>query len=293
MKDIYQQVSEAIIAQLEAGTMPWRKPWNADHAAGRITRPLRHNLVPYSGINVLVLWMTAEAKGYSAPIWMTFKQALELGGCVRKGEKAATVTYADTLKRKDEETDEEKRIFFLKTYSVFNVEQIDGLPAHFYAKASPPRSDMERITTADVFIANTGAVIEQGSTRAAYSETHDKIYLPPFATFEEPEAFYGTALHELMHWTKHPSRLARDLGRKKWGDAGYAAEEIVAELGSAFLCADLDVTPRIVTDTAPYIAGWLKAMKEDKRFIFTAASLAQKAADYLHGLQPQAGEQAA
>ncbi len=286
--DIYQTVTDAIIAALEAGTPPWRKPWNAEHAAGRITRPLRHNSVPYRGINVVMLWMAAEAKGYSAPIWMTYRQAAELGGQVRKGERASPVTYADKIKRRDEETDEERSIFFLKSYSVFNVEQIDGLPPHFYAKAVQPKTDMERITAADIFIANTGASVEHGGNVAAYNVATDRIRMPPFETFADAEAYYGTALHELVHWTKAPSRLDRDFGRKRFGDEGYAQEELVAELGSVFLCADLGIEPDPRQEHASYIASWLKALKNDKRFIFQASAHAQRAADFLHSLQPKA-----
>ena len=288
--DVYRRVTQKIIADLEQGVRPWLKPWNAEHAAGRITRPLRHNGLPYSGVNVLMLWLEAEAKGYSAPLWMTFKQAQELGGHVRKGQHGSLVVYANRLKKTetDEATGEEieQEIPYLKGYTVFNVEQIDGLPAHYYAPASPPQTPTERNARLERFFAVTGATLCHGGNRAYYALEPDHIQLPPFECFKDPESYYATKAHEFIHWTRHPSRLDRDLGRKKWGDAGYAKEELVAELGSAYLCADLGITPEVRDDHAAYIASWLKALNDDQRLIFTAAAHAQRAVDFLHGLQP-------
>ncbi|QDU45209.1 DNA primase TraC [Symmachiella dynata] len=288
--DVYTQVTNRIVAELERGVRPWLKPWNAEHAAGRITRPLRHNGQYYLGINILMLWASAEMQGFACPIWLTFQQAKELGGHVHKGEQASPVVYASTFKKtdKNEEGQElEEEIPFLKQYSVFNVEQCEGLPQHFYALAEPPKETLERIAHAETFFANTGAKIEHGGNRAYYAIATDSVRMPPFETFRDAESHAATLAHELTHWTKHPSRLDRDLGRKRFGDEGYAMEELVAELGSAFLCADLRITPELREDHASYIHSWLKVLKDDKRAIFTAASLASKAVDYLHGLQPQ------
>ena len=293
--DVYSRITDKIIADLEQGVRPWLKPWNAEHAAGKITRPLRHNGIPYKGINVIMLWAAATAKGYACPIWLTFKQALELGGNVRKGETGELVVYANSITKteiddKGEET--EREIPFLKGYTVFNVEQCDGLPAHFYAKAEAPAlTPAQRIDAADRFFAATGADIRHGGTRAFYAEGPDYVQMPPFETFKDAESYAGTLAHELTHWTKHDRRLARDLGRVKWGDEGYAREELVAELGSAFLCADLGITPEVREDHAAYIGSWLQVLKNDKRFIVQAASQAQRAADYLHSLQPHAQEE--
>lgn len=285
--DIYQTVTNAIVAALEQGVRPWLKPWNAEHAAGRINRPLRSNGQPYRGINVLMLWMAAEAKGYSAPIWMTYRQATELKGQVRKGEKSTVVTYGNTITRKDEETGDKQNIFFLKTYSVFNVEQIDGLPAHFYATTNPaPLDPMARIPEVEAFRLNTKAEVHHGGNQAYYTISQDRVQMPPFEAFRDAASYYTTLLHEITHWTRHPSRLNRDFGRKRWGDEGYAAEELVAELASAFLAADLGLAIEPRDDHAAYVASWLKVLKNDKRAIFTAASAAQAAADYLHALQP-------
>jgi antirestriction protein ArdC len=289
--DIYTSITNRIVEQLEAGTRPWLKPWNAEHAAGRISRPLRHNGQPYSGINVVVLWMTAEASGFVSPFWVTFKQALELGGNVKKGEHGSQVVYASTFKKKDtddagEETEQE--IPFLKQYTVFCADQCEGLPKHYYQLAEQPKEKLERIAAVDQFVANTKAEVRYGGNQAYYTLRDDRIQLPPFETFRDAESHAATIIHELTHWTRHPSRLNReDFGRKRWGDEGYAMEELVAELGAAFLCADLSITPEVRGDHASYIEHWLKVLKNDKRAIFSAASHASKAADYLHGLQPQ------
>jgi antirestriction protein ArdC len=279
-----------LIAKLEAGTRPWFKPWNAEHAAGRITRPLKHDFEPYNGINILNLWMEAEDKGYVAPIWMTFKQAKDLGGMVRKGEKASLSIYAKTYQKteQDEDTGEEieRNIPFMKGYSVFNVEQIDGLPDKYYEPAKEPEITPEqRIETIEQFFSNTGAQIKEGGNRAYYSITNDYIQMPPFIAFEDAISYYATLAHETTHWTRHPSRLDRDLGRKKWGDEGYAMEELVAELGSAYLGADLGLAPDVREENAAYLQSWLKVLKEDKRAIFTAAAHAQRAAELLHDYQ--------
>lgn len=287
-KDVYTRVTERIIADLEQGVRPWIKPWHAEHTAGRITRPLRHNGTPYRGMNVLLLWGEAVLKGYAAPFWMTYKQSKELGGQVRKGEHGSLVVYANTITKT--ETDEhgedvEREIPFMKGYVAFNVEQIDGLPAHYYAKPENPLPLSERIEHVERFFANTGATIRYGGNMAFYAPGPDHIQLPPFEAFRDKESFYATLGHESVHWTKHERRLNRDFSAKRFGDHGYAREELVAELGAAFLCADLGITPEIREDHAAYLGHWLECLKEDKRAIFSAAAHAQRAADYLHGLQ--------
>ena len=286
--DLYSRVTAQIVDDLQRGVRPWVKPWSAEHLAGRITRPLRHNLQPYRGVNILLLWSQAVAKGYVAPIWMTFRQALELGACVRKGEQGATVVYANRLTRTeaaDDGAEVEREIPFLKAYTVFNLDQIDGLPAAFQP-TEPPRLDpVQRIAHADAFFAATGAEIRHGGGDAYYAIGEDRVQLPPFGAFADPESYYATVAHECTHWTRHPSRLDRDFGRKRWGDPAYAREELVAELGAAFLCADLglELTPR--EDHSAYLAHWLEVLENDKRFIFSAAAHAQRACDYLHSLQ--------
>jgi antirestriction protein ArdC len=293
--DIYQKITDQIISELEKGVKPWMKPWHAEHAAGRITRPLRGNGVPYRGINVLMLWSAAMENGYAAPVWLTFKQATELKANVRKGEHGSLVVYADKIVRTETDTatgeEAERAIPFMKGYTVFNVEQIDGLPEHFYVKPPARVDTMQRIDRAEGFFANTGAMIRHGGTMAYYNVSQDFVQMPPFETFRDAESYYATLAHETTHWTRHKSRLDRDFGRKRYGDEGYAMEELVAELGSAFLSADLDLTPNVREDHASYIASWIKVLKDDKRAIFTAASHAQRAADFLHGLQKFASAQ--
>jgi len=291
-RDVYQTITDQIIAELERGVRPWMKPWSAHHMAGRVLLPLRHNGIPYRGVNVLALWIAALAKGYRSPIWMTFKQAINLGGAVRKGERASLTVYANSITRTetDEKTGEatDSEIHFLKGYSVFNTEQIDGLPTHYYAAPEPIPETVPRITRAEAYFAALGANIRHGGNEAYYAIGPDHIQMPPFEAFQDAESYYATLAHECTHWTRHPSRLDRDLGRKRFGDAGYAMEELVAELGSAFTCAGLDLSPELRGDHASYIDHWLKTLKEDKRAIFTAASHAQAAADFLNARQPGA-----
>lgn len=287
-QDPYTTITQHILADLAQGVTPWTKPWIAGHQAGPVSRPLRHSFEPYSGINTVVLWSTAVDRGYSAPIWMTFRQALDLGGAVRKGETGAKVVYANRITRQetnDQGEDIERSIPFLKTYVVFNVEQIDGLPERFWA-APPTLAESERIARADAFLTATRAQVVHGGDVACYDLVADRIRLPVFGAFASPHDYYATRGHETIHWTRHPSRLDRDLGRKTFGDEGYAREELVAELGAAFLCADLGVDLRPRADHAAYIGHWLSVLGGDNRAIFTAAAHAQKAVDYLKALQP-------
>jgi antirestriction protein ArdC len=288
-QDVYTRITAAIVTDLEKGTRPWVRPWSATHAAGRITRPLRHNGEPYSGINVLSLWASSSAQGFSAPIWMTFKQALDLKAHVRKGEKGSPVVYANSIRRTETDgasgDDIEREIHFLRGYTVFNVEQIEGLPAQYYAPSDRPRLDAPaRIATAEQFFAATNAEVSHGGSRAFYRPSVDCIVVPMFEAFRDAESYYATLAHETTHWTAHSSRLARDFGSKRFGSEAYAVEELVAELGAAFLCADLDLALEPREDHASYIANWLQVLTNDNRAIFTAASHAQRAADYLHRL---------
>jgi antirestriction protein ArdC len=294
--DVYACVTDKIIADLEKGELTWRKPWNAEHLAGRIERPLRHNGVPYQGINIILLWAAACAREFTAPLWMTYKQAKQLGGHVRKGAKGELVVYADTFtktERDENGKDIEQQIPFMKGYTVFNVEEIEELPEHFYARAEPVNPDIERIESAERFFTATGADIRHGGDRAYYALQPDYVQMPPFETFRDAESYYATLAHELTHWTRHPSRLDRDFGRKRWGDEGYAREELVAELGSAFLSADLGLTPETREDHAAYIGSWLEVLRSDKRFIFQAARFAQAAVEHLQSYQPKAEAAAA
>jgi antirestriction protein ArdC len=228
------------------------------------------------------------AHGFAAPIWMTYRQAGELGGQVRKGEKGSPVVYANALTKTDTDAvsgDEvEKTIRFLKGYTVFNVDQIDGLPAHYYAPPVPRSEPAVRIAHAEGFFAATGAAISHGGNSAFYRPATDSIQMPPFEAFCDAESYYATLAHEVTHWSGHEARLARDLTGNRFGSEAYAVEELVAELGAAFLCADLDLSSEPREDHASYLANWLAVLKSDSRAIFTAASHAQRAADFLSRL---------
>ena len=281
--DLYARITSQIVAQLEAGVRPWTQPWAASES---VSRPLRHDGTPYQGINVVLLWGEAATRGFQSATWMTFRQALTLGAHVRKGEKGSTVVYADRLVRTETDDageDTTRRIPFLKAYTVFNVEQIEDLPASYVPAPAPVLNAGQRIARAEAFFAATGAEIRHGGGCAFYAPGPDVVQMPTFESFRDPEAYYATLGHELTHWTRHASRLDRDFGRRRQGDAGYAREELVAELGAAFLCADLGLALEPREDQAAYLASWLEVLRDDKRFIFSAAAHAQRAVDYLHG----------
>lgn len=292
--DIYTRITEKIVADLEKGVR--MQPWRAGNAIGRVTRPLRHNGLPYAGMNVLLLWSEAMARGFTSPTWMTFKQALELGGAVRKDETGCTVVFASRFTKTEvgsggEEFDRE--IPFLKAYTVFNVAQIDRLPERYYAELEPVRDPVQRLEHADRFFANTGAVIRHGGDRAFFSPSGDFIQMPPFPTFRDAAAYVATLSHEATHWTAAPHRVNRDLSRYAKDKSERAREELIAELGSCFLCADLGIVPELEPrpDHAPYLDSWLRVLADDKRAIFQAAAHAQRAVAYLHNLQPAAVEE--
>jgi antirestriction protein ArdC len=228
---------------------------------------------------------------------LTFKQAQALGGRVRKGEHGSLVVFASTFTRTeaDEKTGDEaeRDIPFLKSYTVFNAEQIDGLPAQYLAPAAPRLDPVQRIDHAERFFAATGATVRHGGDQAFYRISADHVQMPHFEAFRDAESYYAVLAHELTHWTRAPSRLDRSFGRQRFGDEGYAMEELVAELGAAFVCADLDLTPEPRPDHAAYIASWLSVLKNDKRAIFTAASHAQRAADFLSNTKPAVQQEAA
>ncbi len=289
--DIYSRITDRIIEDLAAGVRPWMKPWNDSNTDGRITRPLRHNGQPYSGMNVLLLWSEQMSRGFSSSMWMTFKQALELGAAVRKGETGSTVVFASRFTKsqadgKGGEVDRE--IPFLKAYSVFNVEQINGLPEHYYHRREPVEDHVSRIENADRFFRNTGTIIRHGGNQAYYSPVMDYIQMPPFETFKDAASYYATLSHEAAHWTAAENRVGRDLSRYAKDRSERAREELIAELGSCFLCADLGIAPELDPrpDHASYLQSWLKVLADDKRAIFQAAAHAQRAAAFLHALQP-------
>ncbi len=290
--DIYTIVTQKIIADLEKGELTWRKPWSDANLSSHVMRPLRWNDIAYSGINTIMLWSVAAERGYASPYWMTARQANDLKAHVREEEKenAATVVYVDKFVKEEKNPDgtrSEHKIPFLKMYNVYNAGQIEGLSDAFYKLPEPKIVNEEKRNEAlEQFFKLTKANIFTGK-QAAYSIARDRIEMPPFEAFIDTQNYYATLSHEVTHWTRHPSRLNRDFNRKKFGDEGYAREELVAELGACFLGADLGFEPVTREQHAAYIRSWLTVLKNDKRFIFQAAAFAQKAVEYLVGLQQQ------
>jgi antirestriction protein ArdC len=280
-RDLYSEVSARIVAELEKGAAPWVKPWSATPGANTPCNAVSNR--PYSGCNVVLLWM-AQTAGYRTPRYLTFKQAIEVGGHVRKGERGYKVYFVKQLEIKEDAdgTSPSRLVPMMREYTVFNVDQCENLPARIVAsRARKPRNSDERDTTIDEFLASTGAIIQEGAGEAFYRPREDTISLPRFEDFKNAAHFYSTALHELGHWSGHKSRLARDL-RHRFGERAYAAEELVAELCSAFLCAEFSIDGDL--RHAGYIQNWIGLLKADSRAFFTACSKAQAAADFLRGL---------
>ena len=287
--NLYQEITDKIVAELEAGRVPWVQPWGGTATTAPLGMPMnartgRH----YSGINVIILWSAVMERGFSGQSWLTFRQALGLGGHVRRGERGTTVVYADRFvpdderRRADEEGDEPQAIPFLKRFTVFNTDQCEDLPEDL-TTASPPPPDGVILPQADALIRATGADLRIGGERAFYVPSEDYIQVPPPSAYFEPVNWHRTALHELGHWSGATHRLARDLSGA-FGSALYAKEELVAEMTSAFLCASLSIVPTV--RHADYIGSWLDVLREDNRAIVRAASAASKAADYVMGFLP-------
>jgi antirestriction protein ArdC len=281
-RDFYAEVSARIIAELEAGAAPWTKPWSATSGANTPGNAVTNR--PYSGCNVVLLWM-AQAAGYRTPRFLTFKQALKLGGNVRKGERGTKVYFVKQLQVRDERVDDNastRLIPMMREFTVFNVDQCEKLPDTINTgKPMRVRNPDTRDELADAFLCSTGADIREGHGEAYYLPSRDFISMPAFAGFKGADHFYSTAFHEVVHWTAHKSRLDRDL-KNRFGSRNYAGEELVAELGAAFLCAEFGFDGDL--RHAGYIAHWIELLKADKRAFFTACSQASKAADYLRGL---------
>jgi antirestriction protein ArdC len=286
-QSIYAEVTARVIAELEAGRLPWVKPW--DDAACACGMPA--NAVSgrrYSGINILILWHAVMEGGHASQRWLTYAQAQAVGGNVRRGEKGTTVCYADRFTPKTEqerardEDREARQVAFLKRFTVFNIDQCEGLPEALIGDAEP-LPECEILPQVQALIDTSGADFRIGGNEAFYAPALDFVQVPPQQAFVEPINWHRTALHELGHWTGHRNRLDRDLSGS-FGTPAYAREELVAEMASAFACAALSITPTV--RHADYIGAWLDVLREDERHIFRAASLASKAADYLLAFAP-------
>ncbi len=273
---IAQEVTDRILDQLKAGVCPWKQPWTG--GAGSSLMPVNHVTDrAYSGVNVLLLWIRAQDAGYSTNRWVTYKQAHQAGGNIRKGEKGVRVVFVSTFER--ETQDGPERVPFLKSFTVFNVAQCEGLSLTADEVRTPVNENL-RDEDAEGFIRTTGAVIRHGEGRAYYRQLTDSIMIPDFETFTSASTYYATVFHELGHWTGAPARLDRQFG-KRFGDDAYAAEELVAELTSAFCCAELGM--QNTGADAAYIAHWVKFLTDHSTAILTAASKASRALEYLRG----------
>ena len=285
-RDLYREVSDRILAELKTGAAPWVKPWSATPG---MNNPVNARTArPYSGCNVVLLWMAAQANGWNVLRFLTYKQATELGGNVRKGEHGTKVYFVKRLEVQDrnapEGSDETKLIPMMREYTVFNVAQCEGLPPGIVNKAmGKPRNHDQRNQWADAFMVASGADIREGAGEAYYAPGKDFISLPAFRAFKNADNFYSTAFHEMGHWTGAKARLDRSEGMKgRFGDKAYAAEELVAELCAAFLCAEFSFDGEL--RHAGYIGHWIELLKHDPRAFFTATSKAWAAADYLREL---------
>ena len=282
-RDIYQEVTDRIVASLEAGTVTWKRPWNAPDGMHR--NPVSGTV--YRGVNPFLLEMTAQAEGFGDPRWLTFKQAQSLGGAIRKGERSTLVVFWKTFKGEDAQG-REKTIPMLRHFNVFNVAQADGCELEPMAE----RPAFDPIASAEAILEgmpNAPKLTHDGGNRAYYVPAWDSVHMPERDLFPEREHYYGTAFHELVHSTGHASRLNRpevaEMGpSRSFGDEDYSREELVAEFGAAMLCGTAGIMPATIDQSAAYIAGWLKALRNDKKLAVSAAGRAQKAADYIRGI---------
>lgn len=289
---LYDDITNKIIGELEAGRFPWVQPWGS--AAVKAPLAMPQNAVTgrrYSGINVLILWGAVIEHGFPGQSWLTFRQALSLGGNVRKGERGTTVVYADRFTPEDEKRrareagEDAQAIPFLKRFTVFNAAQCDGLPEEIAVVAPPPEPGLIE-PRVEALIRATGIDFRIGGDRAFYVPAHDYVVVPPPQAYFEPINWHRTALHELGHATGHPLRLGRDFSGS-FGTKKYAFEELIAEINAAFCCASLGIAPTV--RHADYIGSWLDVLREDNRAIVRAASQASKAADWLLSFLPDAG----
>ncbi|TPI11629.1 DUF1738 domain-containing protein [Mesorhizobium sp. B4-1-3] len=291
--NLYDEITNKIVAELEAGRVPWVQPWGTDAAKAPLSLPRNASTDrAYSGINVLILWGAVVEHGFSSQGWLTFRQAMSLGGNVRKGERGTAVVYADRFipdadKKRARDTGEEeaKAVPFLKRFTVFNIDQCDGLPEEI--ATSSPRPDNRLIEPrVEALIEATAIEFHVGGNSAYYMPTQDYVQVPPPQAFFERINWHRTALHELGHATGHATRLARDLSGS-FGTKKYAFEELVAEITAAFACAALGIVPTV--RHADYIGSWLKVLRDDNRAVVRAASQASRAADWLLGHLPEEG----
>jgi antirestriction protein ArdC len=279
-----ERVTRQIKAALERGVRPWVKPWS-DTGSMPMILPRRANGIPYRGINTLALWAAAEECGFASPYWFTFKQALAANAAVRKGERGSFIVFYTELPgdadapNTDDGRGDKKRI--LRGYTVFNASQIDGLPQEYFAEATPPapRDDDDARLTA--MFAKLQITVRHGGDRAYYAMAPDVIQMPLKSAFADVTQYFATRAHEALHARRHASRLNRDFGQKRFGDHGYALEEVTAEMGAAFIGAQIGLPTDHIEDHASYIASWLEVLTSNPAAFLTAAAKAQTAADWV------------
>jgi antirestriction protein ArdC len=280
-RDLYADVTNQIVEAIESGQASYSLPW---HRVPGLPKNVASNR-SYRGINTVLLWLIGREKGYATPYWATFNQWRELGHPVRKGERSATVVFWKQLgeqgdDRHADDEDDDRRRFVARAYHVFNANQVEG----YQVPGFTPLSETERDARAEAFFTRLPIEVRHEGSQAFYSPSADAVYLPPFSQFRDANGYYATRGHESVHATGAKSRLDRDLSGRFSSEA-YAVEELVAELGAAFLCADLGLSQEPRLDHAGYIESWLKVLRGDTRAIFTAAGKAQAAVDWLHGRQ--------
>lgn len=285
-RDPAAQITALILDKLERGVMPWARPWGSRGAGGR---PLRHCGTPYTGINTLFLWAVADASGYRSRHWMTYRQAQALGGQVRRGEAASLSVFYSQFSKKEKGRltceAQTRRIRFLKAYGVFNADQIDGLPEHYYPPETPSevREPSEHRAKIDGFFARLPIDTRHGGNSAYFSPSGDYVQLPAHEQFHSEELYASTYAHEAIHWTGGKARLDRTFG-KRFGDSAYAFEELVASIGQCLVCAELELPPELHDNHASYIDHWLRILKRDNSAIIHAAAKAEAAFAYLQAL---------
>ncbi|KFB95519.1 antirestriction protein [Trabulsiella guamensis ATCC 49490] len=278
--DIHQAVTDSIIKALESGVKPWKCPWKRNGLVSGIPSNYTTHEA-YSGINIMLLWSSAAQQGFQDSRWMTYNQAKSIGAQVRKGERGTMAVFYKTLEKENEFGDTE-HIPMLKHFTLFNAEQIDGLPSGDDIQPEDNTdTPFDPLPQAEALFTRSGADITERGQHAFFRPDTDRIYLPERHLFSRAEDFYATGLHELVHWSGHRNRLNREM-KGRFGTEKYAFEEMIAELGSAFLMADMGISGDV--QHASYIASWLKKLRDDKRYIFRAASAASKAHRYLMAL---------
>ncbi|WP_242121370.1 ArdC family protein [Sphingomonas lacusdianchii] len=290
-RDIAGDVTRTIIAKLEAGTAPWTRPWSLTGEGGR---PLRHEGTPYNGINCLFLWATADTYGYRSRYWMTRRQAEELGGHVGRDARPSMSIYASTFRKAGAPTlmgeATAKLVRFLRHYTVYNADEIQGLPSYYYPRDVAPTPTLlsQRQDAIDTFFAAIPAELRHGGDRAYFHPVLDYIQMPHIGTFKSADAYASIRGHETVHWTGHQSRLDRTFG-KRFGDKAYAMEELVAEIGAGMICGELGLPTELHDSHASYIANWLGVLRGDKSAVFLAAAKAELAFNYLRAFSQASG----